>query len=92
MSQGRRRSPLPRNWPRIRRQTLKRDAWQCQLREPGCTGVAEEVDHIDGHDDHQLANLQSACSTCHARKTGREARATQPNRQRPASSHPGLTG
>ena len=100
MSQGRRRSPLPRKWPRIRRQVLDRDAWQCQIREAGCTGVAEEVDHIDGHDDHSRANLQAVCRSCHARKTGREAAAARgpatppaplPPRRRPAEPHPGDT-
>ena len=91
MSQGRRRSPLPADWDKRRRKVMRRDQRTCQLAGPRCTIAATEVDHIAGHDDHALGNLQAVCSTCHATKTGKEARARQPNRQRPAERHPGLS-
>ena len=92
MSQGRRRSPLPQDWPRRRRRVLRRDQHACQLQYADrCTIEATEVDHIDGHDNHDLANLQAVCHDCHAHKTGKDARAQQPNRQRPAERHPGLS-
>ena len=87
----RRTQPLPPHWPTIRRHILTRDK-TCQLAYPRCTTTPTEVDHItpasqDGtnHD----TNLQAVCPTCHATKTGREARATQPNRHRPTEQHPG---
>ena len=70
-----------RGVPRVLRQRiLDRDRGRCQLRYPGCTGVATEVDHIvnvarlgvsRAHATDEI-NLQSVCSACHRRKTERE--------------------
>ena len=92
MSQGRRRSPLPRQWQQIRASVLHHDGYRCRLGWQGCTVHATEVDHIGRHDDHSRANLQAVCTSCHRRKTGREAnaaRAPQPKRVRAAEPHPG---
>jgi len=89
---SRRTQPLPANWATIRRHILTRDRGVCQLAYDACTTKATEVDHITpaahGGTDHN-DNLQSACTTCHATKTGREARQAQPNRRRPTQKHPG---
>ena len=88
----RRTQPLPPHWPTIRLHILTRDHHTCQLHYPDCTTTATEVDHItpatNNGTDHPT-NLHAVCTNCHATKTGREARATQPNRQRPAETHPG---
>lgn len=99
-SQGRRSTPLPKGWARIRVRILKRDRYVCQwpLDTGGlCGEPANEVDHkvgaAQGIDDHSDDNLQSLCSWHHARKTGREASAVahaMPPRARPQEQHPGL--
>ena len=86
-----RASPLPKGWPRIRSRILRRDRHSCRIQGPGCRGVATEVDHIGDRDDHSDENLRAACITCHASRTGRQARAAQPPpRRRPPERHPGL--
>lgn len=86
MSQGRRRSPLPPNWARLRRRVLARDPI-CRI----CgQAPSTEVDHIGAHDDHREVKLRGVCSPCHASKTGRDANAAKPSRSRPPSPHPGI--
>lgn len=86
-----RTAPLPPDWVTYRRPTvLRRDGYLCQIRGPRCTTRATEVDHKGDNTDHRLEMLQAACHTCHASKTGREARAKQPNRARPREQHPGI--
>lgn len=64
-------------WDRLRLEILERDGYLCQIGRGrgGCTIDATEVDHriakADGGTDDE-ANLQAACHTCHARKTGQE--------------------
>jgi 5-methylcytosine-specific restriction endonuclease McrA len=103
MAQSWRRSPLPANWPQLRRIVLRRDKGLCQLKGPQCTTQATEVHHAVAHNDHRVASLIAVCSTCHATETGREAgRARQANlraqgrdaygyksRKRPPEQHPG---
>jgi len=69
-----RRKRLPRDWDGRRRYILRRDRGLCQLKYPGCTTIATEVDHIERGDDHRFSNLQGACSPCHAKKTIAERR------------------
>lgn len=57
----------------LRRLVLLRDQHQCQLRLPGCTVRATEIDHKvplmhGGTDD--LSNLQAACGHCNRGKGG----------------------
>lgn len=86
-----RTAPLPSDWASYRRPTvLERDGYRCQIQGPRCLGRATEVDHMGAADDHRLEMLQSVCKPCHASKTGRQARARQPNRARPRDPHPGL--
>lgn len=64
-----------RQW---REQVLNRAARRCELREPGCIGVATEADHIIRTKLRpdlalDLDNGQAACRPCHTRKTQREA-------------------
>jgi 5-methylcytosine-specific restriction enzyme A len=81
-------------WRKVRAQVLKRDRNRCQLREPGCTGQATQVDHIvnvaDGGAPLDPKNLQSACPTCNARKAGREATKARNAWKRQPERHPGL--
>lgn len=87
-----RRSPLPPDWQDRRVAVLERDEYTCRLRYTGCTLIATEVDHVVGHDDHRLSNLQAVCHTCHATKTGRDAQAARPRVKRDAEPHPGRLG
>lgn len=52
-------------WRLVRRQVLVRDGHLCQIRLPGCTTVADSVDHRIEVDDggawYDPANLQAAC-------------------------------
>ncbi|MCD0450780.1 HNH endonuclease [Actinocorallia sp. API 0066] len=89
-----RTSPLPKNWPSVRKMVLTRDAHTCQIQGPRCTTGATEVDHIGRADDHRAENLRAVCRTCHASKTGKDAakaRGPRPSRARPREQgHPGL--
>ena len=52
-------------WRKLRAEILRRDGHRCQIRLPGCTTVATEVDHIYGkvHGDDPTG-LRAACSWC----------------------------
>jgi 5-methylcytosine-specific restriction protein A len=86
---SRRRAPLPRGWPALRRRVLQRDGWRCYL----CGGPATEVDHLvpahRGGTDEE-ANLAAICGGCHLTKTAREAQAARLHRRREPEPHPGL--
>jgi 5-methylcytosine-specific restriction protein A len=73
--------PYDGAWRRIRPVILARDAYQCQIRLPVCTGRATQVDHIIEPDDggawHDPRNLRAACAQCNASKGG-----THGNRKR----------
>lgn len=83
-------------WKRLRLEVLERDHHQCQLREPGCTVDATQVDHIintaAGGAELDPDNCQSACPTCNARKAQREGTAARLAWKRQPERHPGLTG
>ena len=89
---GRRSTPRPKGWHRIRQRILRRDAGTCNTcGRPGAT----HVDHIipasrGGSDDE--SNLAAMCVTCHNRKTAQEANALhpkRPSRKREPEAHPG---
>jgi 5-methylcytosine-specific restriction protein A len=98
-SQGRRSTPLPKGWDRIRRRILRRDGWACRW-DTGqgsvCGAPANQVDHKlpasqGGTDDD--SNLWALCQWHHDLKTAHEASAAAhalPPRDRPAEPHPGL--
>ena len=73
---------------------LERDGRVCRMpvHEPGCEGVATEVDHIGDRDDHGENNLRATSRTCHRSRTGRQARAARGIHatRRPPQPHPGL--
>jgi 5-methylcytosine-specific restriction protein A len=80
-------------WRKLRLSILERDGYRCGV--VGCRAVADTVDHIvpvfrGGTDDP--SNLVSMCTPHHRTKTGREARAAQPNRKREPERHPGIIG
>ncbi len=59
-----------KRWRAIRFAALRRDNWCCQE----CGGPGREVDHILPVRTHpelayDLANLQTLCASCHAKKT-----------------------
>jgi 5-methylcytosine-specific restriction endonuclease McrA len=57
-------------WQRLRKLVLERDGYQCRVQGPGCTGVANAVDHIvsltDGGDPFSLMNLRASCTHCNS--------------------------
>ena len=85
-----RTTPLPKNWPTLRRAVLERDGWVCQIQGPNCAGHSNEVDHVGANDDHSLENLRAVCTPCHRTRTGRQGRARQPKRKREPEPHPGM--
>ncbi len=95
-STSKRRADLPADWYNFatRRQVLHEARYRCQIRGPGCTGTATDVDHIGDRDDHSDGNLQSACSTCHKAKTAVHRNAQMARRRelrkRPIERHPGM--
>jgi 5-methylcytosine-specific restriction endonuclease McrA len=80
---------LPGNWKRLRASILDRDGGVCQIRLPGCTGLATEVDHIRPGDDHSESNLRAACQSCNQR-ANIATRPRPPSEKRPRERHPGL--
>lgn len=81
-------------WRRLRAKILKRDHYQCQLNEPGCTIKADQVDKIvnvaAGGDPRDPRNLRAACAHCNARKAQAEATKARNAWKRQAERHPGL--
>jgi 5-methylcytosine-specific restriction enzyme A len=82
-----------RRWRALRLRVLDRDDYLCQLQLLGCTGGADQVDHIipvhlGGEDDE--TNAASVCAHCHAAKTGRESATarTRHTGKRPPAKHP----
>jgi 5-methylcytosine-specific restriction endonuclease McrA len=84
---------LPPTWRAIRARILTRDGHRCRA----CAGPANHVDHIVPGDNHDDANLQALCPSCHNAKSAREGataaalvRARSPRQNRPPEPHPGL--
>ena len=72
-------------WRRFRQAVLQRDKYLCQecLRKGIHTPVGDKrwdhaVDHIkevrDGGKFYDMSNVETLCSTCHNRKSGRKSR------------------
>jgi hypothetical protein len=61
-------------WRRLRLVILERDGHTCQIRDSGCTGVADQVDHIVswrlGGAAFDLPNLRAACRSCNSSRGG----------------------
>lgn len=61
-------------WRDLRPLIFARDGGMCQLRMPGCTLDAQEVDHIirpeDGGPRYDPSNLRSSCKHCNASRGG----------------------
>lgn len=64
-----------KRWQRTREKQLH-DHPLCQCDDPGCMGIATDVDHIvpleQGGAPYAPSNLQSLTARCHGRKTRRE--------------------
>lgn len=81
-------------WVPVRAAVLERDRFLCQIRGPGCTGVADEVDHIvprsEGGALYDPDNLRASCGTCNRVRNNRagllakalnDVAAAQPSRE-----------
>lgn len=97
-STSRRKSTLPPDWPAIRVRILRRDRWRCQwIRQDTnarCGEHANQVDHIDGHDNDDR-NLRALCAWHHQQRSsqqGGQAAAEASERRKNAARrrHPGL--
>lgn len=86
-----RRSRLPKDWAKRRRETQIRANNRCQAttHAADCNGLGSECDHIIPNDDHSPENRQWLSHACHLAKTLREAQAARPTRKRPPERHPG---
>ncbi len=55
-------------WQKVRLHILERDRYVCQIRLPGCTTRATQVDHVTRIDDggmiYEPMNLRAACQPC----------------------------
>lgn len=90
-----RTTPLPPNWPAIRRAILERDGHRCTATRGDtgtrCDAPATDVDHIDAPDDHRPANLRALCGHHHRRRTAAQGGRARSQRRRPTTpKHPGL--
>ncbi|MFF0746578.1 HNH endonuclease signature motif containing protein [Streptomyces sp. NPDC004111] len=88
-----RKSRLPANWQKIRKQVIERDV-VCQICRVRIAVIADHIKPMT--DDHRLEALQGLCDPCHRQKTAREGAAARaairkPGRRRPPEPHPGLT-
>jgi 5-methylcytosine-specific restriction protein A len=68
-------------WVKVRLPVLERDGWLCQIKGPGCTTIATQVDHIvpprlDGTGGawYDPRNLRAACQHCNGSRGGVDAR------------------
>jgi 5-methylcytosine-specific restriction enzyme A len=93
-----RTTPLPPEWPSLRKAALQRDEYRCTWFPGGsvqgwdyaqsythpyrCTAVATDVDHIGNNNDHSLHNLRSLCKQHHSSKTSSFAHRTMNERNK----------
>ena len=91
---SRRREQLPADWFRVRRRVLWECGHRCEMRLEGCSGVAQEVDHIRRGDDHSRENLRGVCTPCHRKKSSAEGHSRSAElrrlKKRPEGRHPGV--
>lgn len=91
-----RRLRLPDDWPIRRLRVLRRDGYKCQARDSlgiMCGAPANQADHIEHGDNHELDNLQALCSWHHNRKSSAEgaaARRPKLRQRREPEPHPGM--
>jgi hypothetical protein len=79
----RRNKSYGRRWRTVRRAVLVRDGYRCQIRGPGCKGVATVVDHVTPESVtgpvYDAARLRSACQSCNTWVAARHGdRGSQP--------------
>lgn len=85
-----------RAWRNTRALVLARDGHHCQLRYPGCTGEATQVDHTINlastgtarRDAVSPEDCASVCQPCHDVKTERERRQAPRHYRQPATRKP----
>ena len=82
-----------RAWRAARKSVLARDRRVCQIRLPGCLGVANSVDHKvrpeDGGATYDESNLQAACRPCNTAKRNMELAARAAGRENHRPTHGG---
>lgn len=89
-----RKSELPQDWALRRMRVLRRDSYRCQARDStgrACGEWANQCDHIEPGNNHDLDNLQALCAWHHARKSSREgvaARRPRARQSREPEPHP----
>lgn len=93
--QSARTTPLPPNWPTIRRAILQRDQHQCTATRGDtgqrCEATATDVDHTGQPDDHRPEVLRSLCHYHHQRITGAQGGgAIRQKAKKSSPKHPGL--
>ena len=71
---------------KLRPVVMDRDGHQCQIRGPGCTGKATDVDHVIPGGPNDLSNLRAACSPCNQARRRRPARSGGPSAALASSS------
>jgi len=75
-------------WRRFSLAVLERDNHTCTIKGPGCTGTADQVDHITplskGGSKYDPHNCRAACAACNTSR-GNRAPAPQPE-PRPVST------
>lgn len=94
-----------RNSRKARQQVLERDAYECQLKYPGCTWTATEAHHVVSIAEREIRRAEATdpdgyiavCGSCHARVTAKQRVAGQQRmnavrkarKRLPQAPHPG---
>ncbi|WP_074133278.1 HNH endonuclease signature motif containing protein [Mycolicibacterium houstonense] len=72
------KDPRHEAWRKV---VLDRAGWWCQIRYQGCTGRANQADHILavglGGTEYDAANGQAVCKECHKKKSADEGHIAQ---------------
>lgn len=92
---GWRSTPLPADWPRIRKRVMKRDGGICTAilaNGTRCHGKATDVHHLGSPNDHSESNLTAVCAWHHKRLTSAQANAKRKRvtQRYPSEKHPGV--
>ena len=70
-------------WRKVRATVLERDGHRCTIGMTGCTGIANQVDHIHplafGGAPYDPANLRASCANCNSSRANKLRR--KPSRQ-----------
>jgi 5-methylcytosine-specific restriction protein A len=78
-------------WRRMRDERMRFAGHCCELREPGCTGTATQVHHLDhaapsDPSFYAWDNLRATCEHCHRRRSHERLRGVKATERRSATS------